>query len=310
MSSSQNPAEGESLDSVPHASPTKPKSYRLRRWNGRTPLEQAPPEGPGKEELAAELARLREELQAANARALIAEQQCRQFDKRLIDSRESISQRDKTIDEARRALADARTKLLRSRSDIDAQRTRHLREKEEMQKLAAEELLRQLFPILDNFGFAMETMKNAQSVETAREGVTMIFREFEKVMVDNGLEQIGIPGEEFDPQTHDAVSAQENSAEKNNIVLQVMRAGYMLRGTVLRPAMVVVNRLPEAELPPEAPPPHIKEVEASELPEAPPEGEIADEKMKHIPPHQAPSEASEENESPLERARRMFDSRF
>ncbi|CAN5264000.1 hypothetical protein BH09SUM1_BH09SUM1_15280 [soil metagenome] len=259
--------------------------YRLRRRQYDAPAlpvegsdETGPPQATpaaaadNSGQLALRAQRLERELVAASQRenAALA---------KVEDMRKSLADRDRAFEEAKKVLEDAKNQVLRARSDMDALRKRSQREKEDLQKFAAEDIVRQLFPVLDNFGFAMETAKAGQSAEALTAGMTMIHRELQKTLQGAGLEQLRPLGEEFDPHHHDAVSATADDTKPNGTILQVVRPGYMLRDKVLRPAMVTVNKLGKTPLPMDM---------------------AAEENSEPIRPAAMPS--------PLDQARHLFDS--
>ena len=55
----------------------------------------------------------------------------------------------------------------------------------------------------------------------------------------DGLERIDKVGVGFDPQVHDAVAHVEGDGEQ--VIDEILRAGYLWKGAVLRPAMVRVK---------------------------------------------------------------------
>ncbi|HUE58015.1 MAG TPA: nucleotide exchange factor GrpE, partial [Acidimicrobiales bacterium] len=56
-----------------------------------------------------------------------------------------------------------------------------------------------------------------------------------------GLERIAGEGSPFDPTLHDAVVHEPGDDTGEQIVTEVLRAGYKWKGRVLRPAMVKVR---------------------------------------------------------------------
>jgi molecular chaperone GrpE len=78
-------------------------------------------------------------------------------------------------------------------------------------------------------------------VARATEGlVELVFAELTSVLEKAGLERIDALGAPFDPNEHEAVLQDDGDGEPH--VGDVMRAGWKLKGRVLRPAMVKVSR--------------------------------------------------------------------
>ncbi|SDD40802.1 nucleotide exchange factor GrpE [Aquimonas voraii] len=143
------------------------------------------------------------------------------------------------IDELQMALMMVREEQLRERADLENQRKRMLRDVEHARKFANERLLGDLLPVLDALERGIETAGNDSAVA---EGLKLTQRELLKVAESNGLKQLDPAGEPFNPEHHQAVSAQPSAEHGSGTVLQVFQKGYLLNERLLRPAMVVVSQ--------------------------------------------------------------------
>lgn len=153
-----------------------------------------------------------------------------------------IEDKNRFIDEARRILDDAKAQITKTHAEMESQRKRLQREKDDMRQHAAEEILRLLFSPLDHFGIAVDQFNAGGSAEALSQGLLMVHREMIGVLEQAGLNTIYPVGELFDPHLHDAVAAIHDQSRQDGIVLQVLRPGYSLKGKLLRPAMVAVNK--------------------------------------------------------------------
>ena len=143
------------------------------------------------------------------------------------------------IDELQMALMMVREEQLRERADLENQRKRMLRDVEHARKFANERLLGDLLPVLDALERGIET---AGSDSAVTEGLKLTQRELLKVAESNGLKLLNPAGEAFNPEHHQAVSAQPSAEHAAGTVLQVFQKGYLLNERLLRPAMVVVSQ--------------------------------------------------------------------
>jgi molecular chaperone GrpE len=143
------------------------------------------------------------------------------------DLQQLAAERDEYLDSLRRLQA-----------DFDNYRKRAVRQQTELLERAAERLLVQLLPVLDALDLAeAHAADNADAAALAQIGTLL-----RDIVAREGLERIDEVGTAFDPTVHDAVAhepAEEDEAA--NSVSEVMRAGYRLKGRVLRPAMVKVR---------------------------------------------------------------------
>ena len=76
-------------------------------------------------------------------------------------------------------------------------------------------------------------------------GMDMVRKQLNDFLSNQGVEEIPATGN-FDPNLHDAVSQEECAAGEEGRVLRVTRRGFRLRDRLLRPASVVVSKLPSA----------------------------------------------------------------
>jgi molecular chaperone GrpE len=98
---------------------------------------------------------------------------------------------------------------------------------------AAESLVVKLLPVLDTADLAL--------AHGAGEEVRQISVALSDVLQRQGLSRIDTVPAKFDPTVHDAVSHDPVEEEGEPEVIEVMRAGYLWNGRVLRPAMVRVR---------------------------------------------------------------------
>ena len=143
------------------------------------------------------------------------------------------------MDRLRTEMDRLRELYLRKLAEFDNFRKRVEREKEEMSRVAAEELVRDLVPVLDTFDRALGH-EGETDVESFRQGLELIARQLWDVLAKRGLEEIDPRGQQFDPEFHEAVQRVEGSGHEPGTVVSVLAKGYTLGGRLVRPAMVAV----------------------------------------------------------------------
>jgi molecular chaperone GrpE len=186
---------------------------------------------------------------AAQSEKNAARRRVAELERQLEELLEEKKREADAAQELRKAAELARAQVMRARQDLEQQRRRFERQSQEVRKTAEENLLRDLFPVLDNFTYALDTTLQGTDSEAISQGVGMIHRELMNVLQQSGLEQVFPLNQPFDPQLHEAASTISRGGMPNNHVVQVLRPGYVLRGKALRPAMVVVNKTSEIESP-------------------------------------------------------------
>ena len=73
-------------------------------------------------------------------------------------------------------------------------------------------------------------------------GVELVLEELRGTLGSAGVEAFDPTGEKFDPELHEALSAQPAEGTEPGVVLETLEKGYRLDGQVLRPARVVVSK--------------------------------------------------------------------
>lgn len=133
---------------------------------------------------------------------------------------------------------------LRALADSENVKKRLLRETEEMKKYAGESILADLLPILDNLDLALAHTDNlSPECKNFVVGVDMTRKIFLDAVKNHGLEAVqAARGAEFDPEIHEAVGTVEEPSLDDNCIAQVVQNGYRLKGRLLRPAKVMVNK--------------------------------------------------------------------
>ena len=137
---------------------------------------------------------------------------------------------------------DFQDKWLKVHAEYENTRKRMEREKANHMKFANEDLILQLFPIVDNFDMALTAMEKAKDKAAVMDGIKLVQKEFHRIIEENGIEKIKTVGEQFDPNFHEAVGVIETDEHPDDTVLEEVRAGYTLNKRLLRPAQVRVAK--------------------------------------------------------------------
>ena len=137
----------------------------------------------------------------------------------------------------------------RAVANLENYRKRVEREREELVKLAHAPLMTHLLPVLDDFERAFVTLPEPLRPLTWVDGIGLIERKLQMVLVQHGLQEIEAQGKNLDPTRHQSIMEEESDAYPDGQVIEVLQKGYVLHDRVLRPAMVKIarNRAPEGE---------------------------------------------------------------
>ncbi|WP_314879060.1 nucleotide exchange factor GrpE [Haemophilus parahaemolyticus] len=140
---------------------------------------------------------------------------------------------------------DAREKdiQLRAQAEIQNIRRRAEQDVEKAHKFALEKFSKELLTVVDNLERGLDALDKAVTDETTQalvDGVEMTHKEFIATLGKFGVEAVGVVGEAFNPELHQAISMQPAEGIESNHISVVLQKGYTLQGRVLRPAMVMV----------------------------------------------------------------------
>jgi molecular chaperone GrpE len=149
------------------------------------------------------------------------------------------------VTELRRERDDLYDRLLRKSADFDNYRKRMDRDRRDMVDLAAQDLLLDLLPILDNFERALAADVPAGG-ERYRAGVELIATQLQDLLKKRGVTPIEAVGADFDPHIHQAVVQEVSSEHREGEVMAELRRGYRLGDRLLRPSMVKVAKREQA----------------------------------------------------------------
>jgi len=133
--------------------------------------------------------------------------------------------------------------LRRLQAEFENYRKRVSKQQVEQVERAAVSLVDKLLPVLDVLDLAAEHLGGGDSDEG--KALVQASALLNDVLAKEGLERVDPVGDPFDPNDHEAVgnvpADEDGSDEQGPTVAQVMRPGYRWRGTVVRPAMVLVR---------------------------------------------------------------------
>lgn len=149
------------------------------------------------------------------------------------------------LEAAKAQAADASDRLMRLQADWENYRRRTAAERLAERERAAEKLVTNLLPVLDDMERASDhASQNAEGDEKVTqfvEGVMAVHAKMLDILSRDGVEVIDPTGEAFDPLVHQAVGRVEDTEAYDETVAQVYQKGYRMGGKVIRSAMVTVT---------------------------------------------------------------------
>ncbi len=164
------------------------------------------------------------------------------------DSQEEMSNEEEMalmqseLDEAKAQSQIAIDKMMRLAAEFDNYKKRSAKEYENIRKYAAESIIKELIPIVDNFERAIESADESKDIDSLLKGINLILNQMLNLLEKEGVTRIKAVGEVFDPNVHEAVLHIASDEYPENVVVNEFQKGYILNGRVIKPAMVAVSK--------------------------------------------------------------------
>ena len=148
---------------------------------------------------------------------------------------------------AQAEIAELKDRLLRTAAESENLRKRMEREKEDALKYGAAKFSKDILTVADNLRRAIENVPKAEAdasepVRNLVVGIEATERELLTVFERHGITRIDPKGQRFDPNQHQAMFEVQDPTQPSGVVVQVIAAGYMQHGRLLRAAMVGVSK--------------------------------------------------------------------
>ena len=151
---------------------------------------------------------------------------------------------EEEINKMQEKVKDLEEKIKLSQAELINYRKRKDEEVAGMLKYANQDLILELLPVVDNFERAM-TLADKSNAELTKflNGFNMLYIAIKDIFTKFGVEEISEVGVMFDPAKHQALLVEEDKDKENDVVLEILLKGYILKGRVIRPASVKVNKI-------------------------------------------------------------------
>jgi molecular chaperone GrpE len=131
--------------------------------------------------------------------------------------------------------------LQRERAEFLNFKRRTAEERQRDLGLAAEDLIRKVLNLADDFDRAIDARPESIATDPWFEGVSAIDRKLRQLLESEGVSAIdATPGTQFDPRDHEAIANVPGTSHREGEIVEEIRRGYRLRDRVLRPALVAV----------------------------------------------------------------------
>ena len=94
-----------------------------------------------------------------------------------------------------------------------------------------------ILPVIDNRDNAVKVQTEDKAYQ---DGVKLVLKQLQDVLLYNGVKEIETVGKKFDPELHEAVSHVTDEKHGENVIIEEFRKGYKIGNRVIRHSMVIV----------------------------------------------------------------------
>lgn len=151
--------------------------------------------------------------------------------------------KSKQQDDLQQQIADLTLDLQRTRADFENYRKRMEAEKAFARDSGQSSAILKLLPVIDNIERAIAHTPAELANNKWAQGIAGLVKNLEKSLEALNVKRIeATPGTAFNPELHEAIQFDEDTAGEQEVIAEELQAGYMLNGTPMRHAMVKVTR--------------------------------------------------------------------
>ncbi len=141
---------------------------------------------------------------------------------------------------------DYHEQYVRLYAEFDNYRKRTEREKAALIAYGKKDFALKMLPMYEVLLRQQKTLQDkAQDVTALQEGMRMILTELTKAFQAEGIQKMDVTDKPYNPDTQEVVAMIPAPAEKDGLVIDEVKMGFMINGQVLRPASVVVGQAQE-----------------------------------------------------------------
>lgn len=132
-------------------------------------------------------------------------------------------------------------KNLRLQAEFENYRKRMFKELSDAQWFGKMAVMEPVLKVFDTFFLALQAAKDVKEDDPLKQGLQLIYNEFNKTLDELNVEQIDAEGVDFDHNLHEAVAYEESDTVPEGKIIKQWNCGYKIVDRIIRPASVVVS---------------------------------------------------------------------
>ena len=130
--------------------------------------------------------------------------------------------------------------LKRLQADFENYIKRTDKERKDVTLYASEKLIIKLLTVLDEFEQALDAMKKGGTKDDLVNGLELLYKNFHKILEDEGIQAIKSVGVPADPYLHEVILKEKKDGVQDGIIIQELQKGYKMKDKVVRYAKVKI----------------------------------------------------------------------
>jgi molecular chaperone GrpE len=159
---------------------------------------------------------------------------------------QQISELEEAVKTEKSRADDFFRRLQYLQADFENYRKRVEKEMSDARKYGNERLLADLLTVKDELDLALVKAKESKQNPVLLDGVSMVAKRVQSLLAKEGVERVPGVGSKFNPEYQEAALKVPSDEEEGTVVEEV-RAGYTLKGRILRPSIVKVAEKRQVE---------------------------------------------------------------
>ena len=148
----------------------------------------------------------------------------------------TLEEENKVLSELVKGLEE---KVLRAQAEVENVRKTSQKEILKSRIFSAESITKDLLTAIDNLHRSLEHSESGIPSSL----IELVLKDISKALSNQNIEEIDPLGEKFNPNFHEALSVKENKNKESEEILEVLQKGYKIQDRIIRPALVVVNKV-------------------------------------------------------------------
>jgi len=158
---------------------------------------------------------------------------------------ENVEKEENELEKIKAELEEYKKAYAIKMADFQNFSKRKEKELQDFKEYAAKDIILKVLENLDNLERAQLATNDTNNMEALIEGLNMSVNNFKEMLNHEGVEEIEAQDKIYDATEHHAITTISDKEKANNTVVFVSQKGYKLKGRVIRPSMVVINKIEE-----------------------------------------------------------------